>query len=201
MSDFDKGCMAKAHCTLPREIERLTAERDGFERNYCLMRDAYAEEHADNERLRAALQKIVDTRQVTQFENYDQKIAREALACKKAADEIERLNGLVALQKKDMKVAMDDNERLRAALVKYGEHDPGNPPVIECGKCGKSLIGTEGKRGYDDGTGQICKALTAVTDEERIYPCDKRGVMQTKAEGGTTFTVCDDCWDMEVKDD
>jgi len=33
-----------------------------------------------------------------------------------AADEIERLNGLVALQKKDMKVAMDNNERLRAAL-------------------------------------------------------------------------------------
>ena len=33
-----------------------------------------------------------------------------------AADEIERLNGLVALQKKDMKVAMDNNERLRAEL-------------------------------------------------------------------------------------
>lgn len=30
---------------------------------------------------------------------------------------------------------------------------------------------------------------------ERIYPCAKCGTMRTKAEGGTCFTVCDDCWD------
>lgn len=29
----------------------------------------------------------------------------------------------------------------------------------------------------------------------RIYPCDNCGTMRTKDEGGTTFTVCDDCWD------
>lgn len=32
-------------------------------------------------------------------------------------------------------------------------------------------------------------------DPERIYPCADCGVMRTKAEGGTTFTVCDECWD------
>ena len=29
----------------------------------------------------------------------------------------------------------------------------------------------------------------------RIYPCNDCGKMRTKAEGGTTFTVCDECWD------
>lgn len=29
----------------------------------------------------------------------------------------------------------------------------------------------------------------------RIYPCRECGVLRSKAEGGTTFTVCDECWD------
>ena len=37
------------------------------------------------------------------------------------------------------------------------------------------------------------------TDPERIYPCDRCGLMRTKAEGGTVFTVCDACWDATVK--
>ena len=39
----------------------------------------------------------------------------------------------------------------------------------------------------------------AVEDEERIYPCDGCGTMRTKAEGGTTFTVCDECWNKHRK--
>ena len=31
--------------------------------------------------------------------------------------------------------------------------------------------------------------------EEPTYPCDKCGKARTVAEGGTTFTVCDECWD------
>lgn len=31
--------------------------------------------------------------------------------------------------------------------------------------------------------------------DERIYPCARCGVMRSKAEGGTVFTVCDECWD------
>ena len=29
----------------------------------------------------------------------------------------------------------------------------------------------------------------------RIYPCKDCGKMRSKAEGGSTFTVCDECWD------
>jgi hypothetical protein len=38
------------------------------------------------------------------------------------------------------------------------------------------------------------EASPGVTDAERIYPCDNCGTMRTKAEGGTVFTVCDECW-------
>lgn len=38
--------------------------------------------------------------------------------------------------------------------------------------------------------------MESTTDkDEPIYPCADCGVMRSKAEGGTTFTVCDDCWD------
>lgn len=33
----------------------------------------------------------------------------------------------------------------------------------------------------------------------RIYPCADCGKMRSKNEGGTTFTVCDDCWDKHFK--
>jgi len=36
-------------------------------------------------------------------------------------------------------------------------------------------------------------ATSAAT--EPTYPCDRCGALRTKAEGGTTFTVCDACWD------
>ena len=30
---------------------------------------------------------------------------------------------------------------------------------------------------------------------ETLYPCVDCGTLRTKAEGGTTFTVCDECWE------
>ena len=30
---------------------------------------------------------------------------------------------------------------------------------------------------------------------KQLYSCVECGVLRTKAEGGTVFTVCDDCWD------
>lgn len=30
--------------------------------------------------------------------------------------------------------------------------------------------------------------------DARIYPCEKCGKLRSKNEGGTTFTVCEDCW-------
>lgn len=38
-------------------------------------------------------------------------------------------------------------------------------------------------------------AAKSEAPDERIYPCAKCGTMRSKAEGGTVFTVCDDCWD------
>lgn len=35
----------------------------------------------------------------------------------------------------------------------------------------------------------------AVAPPEPRYPCVRCGMLRTKAEGGTAFTVCDDCWD------
>lgn len=35
----------------------------------------------------------------------------------------------------------------------------------------------------------------APPSREGQYPCDRCGKLRTKAEGGTTFTVCDECWD------
>lgn len=32
-------------------------------------------------------------------------------------------------------------------------------------------------------------------DDDRIYACADCGRMRSKNEGGTTFTVCDECWD------
>jgi hypothetical protein len=32
-------------------------------------------------------------------------------------------------------------------------------------------------------------------EKDRIYPCEDCGKMRTKDEGGTTFTICDECWE------
>ena len=37
--------------------------------------------------------------------------------------------------------------------------------------------------------------------ELKEYPCDECGKLRTKDEGGTTFTVCDECWDKCHKSD
>jgi hypothetical protein len=34
---------------------------------------------------------------------------------------------------------------------------------------------------------------------DRIYPCDGCGVLRSKAEGGSVFTVCDECWDKRYR--
>lgn len=31
--------------------------------------------------------------------------------------------------------------------------------------------------------------------DARIYPCDKCGKLRSQNEGGTCFSVCDDCWE------
>lgn len=31
-------------------------------------------------------------------------------------------------------------------------------------------------------------------DNDEVYPCADCGVLRSKKQGGTTFTVCDECW-------
>lgn len=37
-------------------------------------------------------------------------------------------------------------------------------------------------------------------DTERKYACAECGKLRTKDEGGSVFTVCDDCWDKKHPD-
>lgn len=41
---------------------------------------------------------------------------------------------------------------------------------------------------------QARKALNH-NESEKTYPCEICGELRTAAEGGTTFTVCDACWE------
>jgi len=34
---------------------------------------------------------------------------------------------------------------------------------------------------------------------DRVYPCADCGKLRSKKEGGSAFTVCDDCWDEHYK--
>lgn len=51
----------------------------------------------------------------------------------------------------------------------------------------------EGRDQYMDKVRKLQDALDA--ERGRIYPCADCGKMRTKEEGGTAFTVCDECWD------
>lgn len=43
--------------------------------------------------------------------------------------------------------------------------------------------------------GVTCGSCLTLMETGRIYPCDGCGKLRSKDEGGTTFTVCDECWD------
>ncbi len=41
----------------------------------------------------------------------------------------------------------------------------------------------------------VCREVFEREYAEKQFACADCGALRTKAEGGTTFTVCDDCWD------
>lgn len=75
------------------------------------------------------------------------------------------------------------SERLRDY---YNPPAPSVPAEPDEHVCAEPVA--EGKRCADRG---YCVCATC---KERLYPCDRCGKQRTKAEGGTTFTVCDECW-------
>lgn len=46
----------------------------------------------------------------------------------------------------------------------------------------------------DSNSQQSHRPAVAAPEKDRIYPCQRCGMMRTAAEGGTIFTVCDACW-------
>jgi len=65
------------------------------------------------------------------------------------------------------------------------------PPKPEC-NCGR-----ERWAGHqpDCAILQVSAPLAPAVEPEPTYPCHECGTPRTKAEGGTTFAVCDACWD------
>jgi len=45
------------------------------------------------------------------------------------------------------------------------------------------------------------KIKEPIDDNEEVYPCDDCGKLRSKNQGGTTFTVCDECWDKHHGED
>ena len=44
------------------------------------------------------------------------------------------------------------------------------------------------------------KAIRIPKDsDDEVYPCQDCGILRSKNQGGTTFTVCDRCWDKARK--
>lgn len=56
-----------------------------------------------------------------------------------------------------------------------------------CEACAAKILGVE--------TVAEVRAALDAPHGGAVHPCAKCGVMRTEAEGGTTFTVCDECWD------
>lgn len=70
----------------------------------------------------------------------------------------------------------------------------------------ETLVGSHGNQSLSDseptGTERSVQELPAPEGQkdegaasDRVYPCADCGVMRSKDEGGTVFTVCDACWD------
>lgn len=51
------------------------------------------------------------------------------------------------------------------------------------------------------GRADALRAMDQPCKTWRIYPCADCGKMRSKAEGGTTFTFCDECWDKHYGED
>ncbi len=46
---------------------------------------------------------------------------------------------------------------------------------------------------------QLDKVDRMKLEDDRIYPCDDCGKLRSKNEGGTTFTICDSCWEKHYR--
>ena len=109
------------------------------------------------------------------------------------------------LVEKDKRMA-EAEKLLRGWMDESTFHEYGFPtqPTHDAGRLRVGTVDflspTQPTVNVADALDRLCKQSDTPTqpsepDEGRIYPCDDCGIMRTKEEGGTTFTVCDECWD------
>lgn len=67
-----------------------------------------------------------------------------------------------------------------------------------CSRC-KIDRAYEAARGALDRLAAAPRPPEAAREGEPTYPCAECRKPRTKAEGGTTFTVCDECWDKRYR--
>lgn len=79
----------------------------------------------------------------------------------------------------------------RVALGSGAERCNADGDDRKCTACGAFSW----ERCQDVSQGPSC-ADESGAETDRIYECRRCGVMRTKAEGGTVFSVCDACWDV-----
>ena len=97
----------------------------------------------------------------------------------------------IAEQVKEMYLKEHSKEE-PALDFKYckNEIEGGNKCYVQCDHCKEYYAPLEMEQ-------SLSVNKDVEVDEERIYPCLKCSKLRTKAEGGTTFSVCEDCWDKE----
>jgi len=86
----------------------------------------------------------------------------------------------------DLRKAADEIEALRAELEKK---------EFLLGETLEQLRFEQAEAAEKDKRIEELEAARRALGGEEKYPCVDCGVLRTKAEGGTTFTVCDECWD------
>ncbi len=81
----------------------------------------------------------------------------------------------------------------RCKLAKAKECDSAIPHEFNCFTISPCTRTTR-NRCAPNGICPPCQPIS-VKAETKLYPCADCGTLRTKEEGGTTFTVCDECWD------
>ena len=111
-----------------------------------------------------------------------------------AADRIQELEGLVREMESSLSYAASCLTVLGALYNR-----PPDEHLIEM----KEILNRPLVKSLRDKTiseGMETLSAEEITGEEK-YPCEKCGTLRTAAEGGTIFTVCDECWDKTCKEE
>lgn len=173
---------------LTQALDAMTKERNeavAHDRQPYPTADAYeracaalATSRAEAERLRTELEATRTTVDDRTFELF---------AAQARVAEIEKAAKSVMDASPDM-WGFGEWRRLGDTLRALSSSEPTPKPRVES----ECLAHHADQSGWREGCGDC--------NPEPMYPCATCPAMRTKAEGGTTFTVCDECWDKKHED-